>query len=217
MTLPRTVADVLADHVVLEVECIDRMYLNVYQPRLQYPAGVAAFFVGHRGAPVRLLGVDGPDQQGVRRLDPPVRPDQGVPVVDFAKGQRKDDVAHEYLAEFEAAGRARGCCSSGWRRRRPRVFRTEKRRNPVTGATYPWIVRSTGVVNHFYFYCVDEDFGPFFLKFCSYFPYNARLCLNGNEYAKRQAAKAGIAFSRAGQRVRRLRRPGRGCSGSATA
>ena len=27
------------------------------------------------------------------------------------------------------------------------------------------------MVNHYYFYCVDEDFGPFFLKFGSYFPY----------------------------------------------
>ena len=50
MTLPRTVADVLSDHVVLEVECIDRLYLNVYQPRLQYPMGAAGFLVGHRGA-----------------------------------------------------------------------------------------------------------------------------------------------------------------------
>jgi hypothetical protein len=31
------------------------------------------------------------------------------------------------------------------------------------------------MVNHYYFYCVDEDFGPFFVKFCSYFPYNAKL------------------------------------------
>ncbi len=29
MTLPRTVADVLSGHVAFEVECIDRMYLNV--------------------------------------------------------------------------------------------------------------------------------------------------------------------------------------------
>ena len=56
MTLPRTVADVLTDHVVLEVECIDRLYLNVYQPRLQYPAGAAAFLVGHRLSPgLRIL------------------------------------------------------------------------------------------------------------------------------------------------------------------
>ena len=44
-------------------------------------------------------------------------------------------------------------------------------------------------------YCVDEDFGPFFLKFCSYFPFNAKLCINGNEWAKRQAARAGIGFT----------------------
>ena len=40
MTLPRTVADVLTEHVVFEIESIDRMYLNVYQPRLQYPTGI---------------------------------------------------------------------------------------------------------------------------------------------------------------------------------
>jgi hypothetical protein len=55
MTLPRTVADVLTEHVVLEVECIDRLYLNVYQPRLQYPAGrrrSSSGIVG-RGSPPR--------------------------------------------------------------------------------------------------------------------------------------------------------------------
>ncbi|WP_219420724.1 hypothetical protein, partial [Pseudonocardia nigra] len=72
------------------------------------------------------------------------------------------------------------------------LFRTERRRN-AEGAAYPWIVRSTGVVNHFYVYAVDADFGPFFR--CSYFPYNARLCLNGHEWAKRQAAKAGIGHT----------------------
>jgi hypothetical protein len=48
MTLPRTVSDVISRHVTLEVECIDRMYLNVYQPRIQSPAQVAAFFRYHR-------------------------------------------------------------------------------------------------------------------------------------------------------------------------
>lgn len=49
MTVARSVADVLADHVVFEVESIDRMYLNVWQPRLAYGGGVSGFFVGHRG------------------------------------------------------------------------------------------------------------------------------------------------------------------------
>jgi hypothetical protein len=50
------------------------------------------------------------------------------------------------------------------------------------------------MVNHFYFYGIDEDFGPFFLKFCTYFPYNAKLCINGHEYLKRQLAKRGVAL-----------------------
>jgi hypothetical protein len=73
-------------------------------------------------------------------------------------------------------------------------MRTERRRSRFTGGTYPWIVESTAMVNRYYFYCVDENFGPFFLKFCSYFPYNAKLCINGNEYLKRQLAKCGAAF-----------------------
>jgi hypothetical protein len=51
-----------------------------------------------------------------------------------------------------------------------RVFRTSKRRNPVTGATYPWLVPGSGVVNQYYFYCVDEDFGPVCVKFYGYSP-----------------------------------------------
>jgi hypothetical protein len=63
-----------------------------------------------------------------------------------------------------------------------------------SGQPYPWIVRSTAMVNHYYIYAVDRNFGPFFLKFCSYFPFNAKLCLNGHQYVKRQLAQEGIAF-----------------------
>ena len=73
-------------------------------------------------------------------------------------------------------------------------MRTERRRCKRTGATYPWIVQSTAMVNHYYFYCVDADFGPLFVKFCSYFPYNAKLYINGHEYLKRQLTKRGMAF-----------------------
>ena len=50
------------------------------------------------------------------------------------------------------------------------------------------------MVNQFYVYCMDHDFGPFFLKFCTYFPYNAKLCLNGHEYVKRQLENRGVPF-----------------------
>ena len=41
MSIARTVAEVLADHTTLELECVDRMYLNVYMPLLQTAGGVA--------------------------------------------------------------------------------------------------------------------------------------------------------------------------------
>src|SRR4051812_17467187 len=52
MTLPRTVADVLADHVVFEVECIDRMYCNVYVPQLQHTGGLLGYIQRQLGLPI---------------------------------------------------------------------------------------------------------------------------------------------------------------------
>src|SRR5262249_4878 len=76
-----------------------------------------------------------------------------------------------------------------------RVVRHQKRRKPGNWQVFLVVARGLAQVNYFYFYCVDEDFGPFFIKFCSYFPYTAKLCLNANHWAQRQAEKAGIGFT----------------------
>ena len=191
MTLPRTVADVLGPHTVFEIECIDRMYLNVYVPGLQYPRGLVAYVHRQLGLPIAstapLARITDAFSASIRAF----AKDNQVPWVDFVKGQRKDDVAHEYLAGFDGD---EGVLFIGRAQEKTAVFRTEKRHGD-DGRSYPWIVKATGVINQFYFYCVDDDFGPFFLKFCGYFPYNAKLCINGHEWAKRQAAKAGIGFT----------------------
>ncbi len=194
MNLPRSVSDVLAEHVTFEVECIDRMYLNVYVPNLQYPAGLVGYVHRQLGLPIASTAPLGKITNSFAAAVHRFARDQQVPWVDFTRGQRKDDVMHQHLAGFDAAGRTQGVVFIGRAQEKTTLFRTEKRHN-AAGRPYPWIVKATGVVNHFYFYCVDGDFGPFFIKFCSYFPYNARLCLNGNHWAQRQAAKAGIGFT----------------------
>jgi hypothetical protein len=191
MSLPRTVAEVLSEHVTLQVEGIDRMYLNVYQPRLQTDRGVAAFFRFHRGETFASSALMDPMSKSFIAAVNRFVVEEQIPLITFAKGQRKDDIAKEYHSQFHGT---EGIVFVGKAQERTPVFRTEKRRNPVTGQTYPWIVRSTAMVNHFYFYGRDEDFGPFFIKFCTYFPYNAKLCINGHEYVKCQLAKEGIAF-----------------------
>jgi hypothetical protein len=191
MTLPRSAADVLKDHVVLEVEGIDRMYLNVYQPLLQTERGVAAFFRFHRGETFASSALMDPISKSfIAEVNHYVER-EAIPLITFAKGQRKDDIAKEYYSQFQGK---EGVVFVGKAQEKTPVFRTEKRRNPETGQTYPWIVRSTAMVNHYYFYIIDQDFGPFFLKFCTYFPYNAKLCINGHEYAKQQLTKEGVAF-----------------------
>jgi hypothetical protein len=190
MSVPRSVADVLREHVVLEVEGIDRLYLNVYQPKLQTPKQAACFFRYERQQPVASSSLMGVMSRAFLRQVEDFVEQQQIPVVSFRKGQRKDDVAADYRAR--CAG-TEGVLFLGKAQEKVTVFRTEQRTD-ARGKKYPWIVKSATPVNQLYFYCLDEDFGPFFLKFSTYFPYNAKLCLNGHEYAKRQLAKEGIAF-----------------------
>ena len=191
MSVPRSVSEVLANHVSLEVEGIDRMYMNVYVPQLQRDVGVVGFFRYHQGYQfVSSALMDPIGKRFIAAMEAFAKQEQ-VPVVQFRKGQRKDDVAAEHLSRFD---KTEGVLFIGKAQEKTPVFRTERRRNEKTGTTYPWLVSSTAMVNHFYVYCVDRDFGPFFLKFSTYFPYNGKLCLNGHEYAKRQLTRKGIGF-----------------------
>jgi len=191
MSLAKSVAEILRDRVTLEVESIDRMYLNVYVPSLQTDFGAASFFRYHRQRPFASgVLMSAMTRAFVASIEAFVRR-QDVPLITFNKGERKDDVTARYLAQFQDH---EGVLYVGKAQEKATVFRTESRYHPGTGQSYPWLVRSTAMVNNFYFYCVDQDFGPFFLKFCSYFPYNAKLCLNGHEYVKRQLAQRAISF-----------------------
>src|SRR5215813_6102828 len=189
--IAHSVAEIVKHHVRLTVEGIDRMYLNVFVPGLQYEQGIVRFFREHRGQPLPSAALMSPmTRRFVAKLENFVAEHQ-VPLVQFCKGQRKDAVMAEHLRRF---AHDEGIVFVGKAQENTPVFRTERRRNPKTGQPYPWIVRRSAMVNNYYVYAVDRDFGPFFLKFCSYFPFNAKLCLNGHEYAKRQLAQKNIAF-----------------------
>jgi hypothetical protein len=194
MTLPRSAADVLSGHVLFELECIDRMYCNLYIPKLQRELGVVGFVREHLGMPVASTAVLADKTHAFYAAVRDFAGRLGIPIVEFARVQRKDDVMREHLARFLAAGRTDGVVFIGRAEEKVKVFATSKRRD-AQGKSYPWITRASRVVTQWYFYCHDRHAGPFFLKYCGYFPYNAKLCCNGNEYAKQMAARAGIGFT----------------------
>jgi hypothetical protein len=115
-------------------------------------------------------------------------------LIHFGRDDRKDDIAKEYLAQHDGGERI---LFVGRAQERARVWRTRSRRDPATGRRYPWLYRESAMPNHWYFYGFDRDIGPFFIKFCGYFPFTAEVYLNGHEYAKQQATRAGIGFTAA--------------------
>ena len=71
-------------------------------------------------------------------------------------------------------------------------------------------------VTCYYFYLWDDDFGPAFVKVCAYFPYPAKIWVNGHEWAKRQAIKAAASPSRSWPTASRPAMTLPGCRRSAT-
>ena len=187
MSVPTSVADVIDRHVTFQTEGIDRMYLDVYVPILQSGGGVSLFFRRHRGEAFATALVTSRMTRAFVQSVERFAQEHDVPIVPFEKGLRKEDVFHKHLEHFDAD---EGVVMIGKAQEKAVVYRTTKRRCERTGKTFPWLMKSTAMVNHYYFYCVDKQFGPFFIKFCSYFPYSAKLCLNGHEYAKAQLEQA---------------------------
>jgi hypothetical protein len=153
------VAEVLSQHVVLEVESIDRMYLNVIVGRLQILEGALRFIRQQRKAQVLSTNAVEPMTRAcVESIQQFVRENQ-IPLITFEKGQRKDEVAARLRAKYP---HREGVIFVGQAQARCTVYRTEKRPNPKKNTSYAWLVKSTALVNPYYFYCADESFGPFF-------------------------------------------------------
>ena len=115
----------------------------------------------------------------------------GVDLVCFGKGERKDDRAPDYLGRHSGG---EGVLFVDKAQEKARVLRTVARTDPMTGLRRTALAAPTAMPNAFCFYLVDEDFGPLLLKFRSSFPYNDELCLNGHEFPKRHLARQGVAF-----------------------
>ena len=188
-----TVNDVLDGHVLLDLECLDRIYLNGYVPNLQVGGQVVSFLTQHLGNPIPSPAILEKIGTAFRRAVRSFAADNEIPVVHFGKDDRKIDVMRPYLAAQAASGRP-GVAAIGVAQEFARVFLATKHTGRTTGVWFSF-TKADRRVTCYYFYVWDDDFGPAFVKVCAYFPYPVKIWLNGHEWAKRQAAKAGIGFA----------------------
>jgi hypothetical protein len=188
-----TVGDLLDGHVSLDVQCLDRIYLNGYVPGLQVGGQVVSFMTQHLGCPVPSPAILEKIGTGFRRAVAAFAAAEHVPVVRFGKDDRKIEVMRRHLAAQQATGRS-GVAAIGVAQEFQSVFAATQRQG---GNGLPWFsfTKADRRVSCFYFYLWDAEFGPAFIKVCAYFPYPVKVWVNGHEWAKRQCARAGIEFT----------------------
>jgi hypothetical protein len=193
MAKPVTVNDVLDGQVALDLECLDRIYLNAYVPNLQVGGQVVSFLTAHLGYPIPSPAIFDKIGTAFRRAVARFAEDEHVPVVRFTKADRKIEKMRPYIAAQANTGRS-GVAAIGITQEDANVF-TGTQREGSNGAPWFSFSKADRRVSCYYFYLWDEQFGPAFLKICAYFPYPAKIWINGHEWAKRQAIHAGIGFA----------------------
>lgn len=181
--------DLLRQHVALDIECMDRIYLNGYVPNLQVPGQLVNFLMHHRGnaipSPALLRQMGDAFVRSVQTF----AEQNDIPIIHFERGARKDDVAAEQRKSFTPG---EGVVFIGIAQEKAHAFKASKvSQGKMVGFNYS---RQSACVNHYYFYLQDEDFGPGFIKVCTYAPFAIKVCLNGHEWAKQQLRKAGVPF-----------------------
>src|SRR3972149_1695357 len=185
-----TIKDVLTDKVTLDIECVDRVYLNGYVKGLQMPGGLINFIREQMGFPIPSPMLLAPVSEAFRRAVEKFAEEQGLTIINFAHKEEKDETARAHLAKFDKRS---GMVLIGKAQEKTSGY-TARRKDHGTKVWFDYSRRDV-FVTHYYFYILDEEFGLFFIKVCTYFPFDVKVCFNGHEWAKQQLRKEGIGFA----------------------
>ncbi|MGH3923687.1 MAG: hypothetical protein ACRDTT_12605, partial [Pseudonocardiaceae bacterium] len=195
------VNDVLDGHVVLDLECIDRLYLNAYVPNLQVGGQVVTFLTKHRGNEVPSPALFKPMGDRFRKAVKAFAEANGIPLLHLKRpdrtrwDDRKLDHVRPFLDAAEAERRA-GVVAIVAAQEVQKVFMGYARGKGEHGKAVNFgFDKADRAVTVYYFYVHDADFGPGFIKLCTYFPYPGKVWLNGHEWLKRQATRTGLGFT----------------------
>jgi hypothetical protein len=174
-------------------DCVDRIVLNAYYSLGHNPGGFRVWWRRwHEGSDEELDNTHLMRMAGrfARRVRAWAHAHQ-VPVIDCRRGERKHQLAEEYLASHSVG---------------PGVFLILVAR--ASAAVWEVTRSSSGVivnlakkmafVNHYSFHIMDPEWGHVTIKMSGHPPFAAQVILNGHEYVAAQASAAGIGFTKQG-------------------
>src|SRR6201988_531052 len=170
-------------------DCVDRIVLNAYFRMGHDPGGFRVWWRALTGSDdtlenaylMRLAGRFSRRIRGYAKA-------HGIPVIDCSAGQRKDELAEEYLAKTTVT---QGLFLVLVGRAQAPVWDVNVKHHIERKKPMPY-------VNHYSFHILDPDWGHLTIKISGHPPFPAQVMLNGHEYAACQRARQASALPRKG-------------------
>jgi len=184
------IAECCADAVAFSYRSMDRLVLNAYIPTLQTPAAMAVFFRQVQRKPI-LAGKVFKDLTDRFVADVMHFAEQRrIPVLRVNGRTRPGEVAQKALKAAERAGRF-GVVAIVVHQESARVFASTHAGGRATNYR---VKEDRRLVNHYYFYLRDKDYGEGFVRRSSYPPFQTRIWMNAHGHLAAQLRRRRIDF-----------------------
>jgi hypothetical protein len=185
--MPDSLSDRYADLLTGSYDCVDRIVLNAYFRMGHDAGGFRLWWRALTGSDdtlenTHLMRLAGRFSRRIRGYAKA----HGIPVVDCFAGDRKHDIAEEYLTKTKIT---QGLFLVLVGRAQAPVWDVSANHHIERKKPMPY-------VNHYSFHILDPDWGHLTIKISGHPPFPAQVILNGHEYVACQARKAGIGFTK---------------------
>src|SRR6266545_2897234 len=180
-------------------DCVDRIVLNAYNSVCHSPGGFRAWWRRlHDGCEEHLDNTHLMRMAGrfSRRVRAWAKANQ-IPVIDCGRGERKHQIAEEYLAAHAVD---QGVFLVLVARAVAPVWQVQRSAKGVICN----LVQKKPYVNHYSFHIMDSEWGHLTIKLSGHPPFSAQIILNGHEWVACQAKKAGVDFTKEGNCFTRI-------------
>ena len=182
-------------------DCVDRIVLNAYHPMGYQPGGFRTWWRQLHGNDEQLDNAHLMRMAGrfARRVRASAHA-HGIPVIDCKRGERKHQIAEDYLAGHTVD---RGVFLILVARAVAPVW--EATRSP--GGVLCNLAKKRAFVNHYSFHILDPEWGHMTIKMSGHPPFGAQIILNGHEYVAATARASGIRYVKEGNCFTRIADP----------